>query len=55
MLMGSDRGAKWKKGEPRTSRMVFIGKDMPREVILQGLAQCLVDPVKHGAQTGQAA
>jgi G3E family GTPase len=49
MLMGSDRGAKWKKGETRDSRMVFIGKEMPREVILDGLAQCLVGATRREA------
>jgi G3E family GTPase len=42
MLMGSDPASPWKKGEPRSSRIVFIGRDMPRELIEQGLAQCLV-------------
>jgi G3E family GTPase len=42
MLMGTDEGAKWKKGEKRDSRIVFIGRDMPRDVITQGLEQCLV-------------
>jgi G3E family GTPase len=30
MLMGSDVGAAWKPGEKRESKMVFIGRDMPR-------------------------
>jgi G3E family GTPase len=41
MLMGSDHGAAWKKGEKRDSKIVFIGKDMPKELLMQGLAQCL--------------
>ncbi|MFT4193511.1 CobW family GTP-binding protein [Ottowia sp.] len=40
-LMGSDLGPAWKEGEPRTSRMVFIGIDLPRDILLQGLEQCL--------------
>jgi G3E family GTPase len=40
MLMGSDIGASWKAGEKRESKMVFIGRDMPKEVLLDGLAQC---------------
>jgi G3E family GTPase len=40
-LMGSDLGPAWAAGEPRTSRMVFIGIDLPRDIFLQGLEQCL--------------
>jgi G3E family GTPase len=41
MLMGSDVGAAWKPGEKRESKMVFIGRDMPRDLLLDGLAQCV--------------
>jgi G3E family GTPase len=41
-LMGSDLGPKWAAGEEKGSKMVFIGIDMPRDVLLQGLEQCLV-------------
>jgi G3E family GTPase len=41
-LMGSDLGPKWAPGEKKTSKMVFIGIDLPRDVFLQGLEQCLV-------------
>ncbi|QEA13339.1 CobW family GTP-binding protein [Comamonas flocculans] len=41
-LMGSDLGPEWGKDEPRHSRMVFIGIDLPRDIFLQGLEQCLV-------------
>jgi G3E family GTPase len=41
-LMGSDLGPKWAQGEKKTSKMVFIGLDLPRDVFLQGLEQCLV-------------
>jgi G3E family GTPase len=40
-LMGSDLGAKWADGEARTSKMVFIGIDLPQDILLQGLQQCL--------------
>ena len=40
-LMGSDLGAPWGEGEERCSRMVFIGQDLPRGILEQGLAQCL--------------
>jgi len=41
-LMGSDLGPEWGEGEPRQSRMVFIGIELPREILEQGLDQCLV-------------
>ncbi len=40
-LMGSDLGPKWAPGEEKGSKMVFIGLDLPKEVLLQGLEQCL--------------
>jgi G3E family GTPase len=41
-LMGSDLGPKWAPGERKGSKMVFIGIDLPRDILLQGLEQCLV-------------
>lgn len=41
-MMGSDMGPKWKDKEARESKMVFIGIDLPKEILLQGLEQCLV-------------
>jgi G3E family GTPase len=41
-LMGSDLGPKWAPGEKKTSKMVFIGLDLPQDIFLQGLEQCLV-------------
>jgi len=41
-LMGSDLGPAWAEGESRQSRMVFIGIDLPRDILEQGLEQCLV-------------
>ena len=41
MLMGADHGAPWRKDEVRESRMVFIGRDMPKDVLLEGLRQCV--------------
>jgi len=40
-LMGSDLGPAWAEGEERNSKMVFIGIDLPKEIFLQGLEQCL--------------
>ncbi|HRN75709.1 GTP-binding protein [Ottowia sp.] len=40
-LMGSDLGPEWKPDEPRESKMVFIGIDLPKDILIQGLEQCL--------------
>jgi G3E family GTPase len=40
-LMGSDLGPAWGAAEKRNSKMVFIGIDLPRDIFLQGLEQCL--------------
>jgi G3E family GTPase len=40
-LMGSDLGPEWQAGEAKNSKMVFIGIDLPRDIFLQGLEQCL--------------
>src|SRR5512138_3162669 len=41
-LMGSDLGPRWAATEKKGSKMVFIGIDLPREILLQGLQACLV-------------
>jgi G3E family GTPase len=40
-LMGSDLGPAWTSSEKRQSKMVFIGIDLPKDILLQGLEQCL--------------
>jgi G3E family GTPase len=40
-LMGSDLGPLWADGEKRNSKMVFIGIELPKDIFLQGLGQCL--------------
>ena len=41
-IMGSDLGPAWKIDEMRESRMVFIGIDLPNELLVRGLDQSLV-------------
>ncbi len=41
-MMGSDIGGKWGENEVRGSKMVFIGKNLPKDTFIQGLEQCLV-------------
>jgi G3E family GTPase len=42
MLMGGDVGRPWGADEPRRSAMVFIGRNLPQDVFIEGLEQCLV-------------
>jgi G3E family GTPase len=41
-LMSHDVGAPWVQGEVRVSRLVFIGIELPHELITRSLQQCLV-------------
>jgi hypothetical protein len=41
-LMGSDLGPAWAPGETKNSKMVFIGIDLPKDILLQGMEQALV-------------
>jgi len=41
-LMGSDLGPAWQTDEVRLSKMVFIGIELPKDIFLQGLEQCLI-------------
>ncbi|MDO9191267.1 MAG: GTP-binding protein [Undibacterium sp.] len=41
-IMGTDVGVKWGEDELRESKMVFIGKNLPKDVFIQGLNLCLV-------------
>ncbi|WP_072788157.1 CobW family GTP-binding protein [Duganella sacchari] len=41
-IMGSDLGAKWGENDVRGSKMVFIGKNLPKDIFISGLEQCLV-------------
>jgi G3E family GTPase len=43
-MMGADYGRRWTPGERQTSKMVFIGRNLPKQMIIQGLEQCLVKP-----------
>ena len=41
-IMGSDVGGKWDGDEIPASKMVFIGKKLPKDIFIRGLQQCLV-------------
>jgi len=40
-LMGSDLGPAWTPEEQRCSKMVFIGIDLPKDILMQGMEQSL--------------
>ncbi len=40
MLTGSEARSAWKPAEPRESKRVFVGRNVPKEVLLDGLQQC---------------
>jgi G3E family GTPase len=41
MLMGADSGKKWERSEKPSSKMVFIGRNLPKDTFVKGLEQCL--------------
>ncbi|MFZ6862827.1 CobW family GTP-binding protein [Undibacterium sp. Ji67W] len=41
-IMGTDVGMKWGDDELKESKIVFIGKNLPKEIFIQGLEHCLV-------------
>ena len=49
MLMGADNGPRWRAGEARETKIVFIGRDLPRELLIGGLDQCVAGASKAKA------
>jgi G3E family GTPase len=41
-MMGTDLGPLWQDNETRGNKIVFIGKNLPKDIFLRGLEQCLV-------------
>src|SRR6202008_3618865 len=41
MMLEGDHQRKWKDGEPRESRLVFIGRELPEEMIRTGFESCI--------------
>jgi len=41
-IMGSDLGRPWEKDEIMESKIVFIGNNLPKSILISGLEQCLV-------------
>jgi G3E family GTPase len=42
MLMGVEPGRSWERRDTPSSRMVFIGRNLPKEIFVQGLESCLI-------------
>jgi G3E family GTPase len=42
MMLEGDHQRKWKDQEPRESRLVFIGRELPEQAIREGFASCIV-------------
>src|SRR5262249_49811763 len=42
MILDGDHQRPWKPDEPRQSRLVFIGRNLPEDTIRQGFEKCLV-------------
>jgi G3E family GTPase len=40
MLLEGDHQRPWKKDEERVSRLVFIGRDLPKDIISDGFSKC---------------
>ena len=42
MMMGAEPGKAWLASEKRGTKMVFIGRKLPKDIFTRGLEQCLV-------------
>src|SRR6478609_9054851 len=41
MMLEGDHQRAWKDGEPRESRLIFIGRELPEQMIRDGFAECI--------------
>jgi G3E family GTPase len=41
MMLEGDHQRPWKEGEPRHSRLVFIGRELPEQTIREGFERCI--------------
>ena len=46
MTMGGSPGKPWLKDEARETKMVFIGRNLPKRIFVEGLAYCVADADK---------
>ena len=48
-LVGCDSGRRWDESEPRSSAIVFIGRNLPQALLASGLDLCSADAVQDPA------
>jgi G3E family GTPase len=41
MMLEGDHQRAWKEDEPRESRLVFIGRELPEQIIRDGFERCI--------------
>jgi G3E family GTPase len=41
MMLEGDHQRAWRDGEPRESRLVFIGRELPEQIIRDGFERCI--------------
>jgi G3E family GTPase len=41
MMLEGDHQRKWREDEPRESRLVFIGRELPEQTIRDGFESCI--------------
>jgi G3E family GTPase len=51
MLMGGTPGKPWAKDDVRESKMVFIGRNLPKKIFIEGLAYCVADSANDETRT----
>ncbi|MEQ8399765.1 MAG: GTP-binding protein [Roseitalea porphyridii] len=47
MMLEGDHSRPWREDEPRVSRMVFIGRNLPRDIIEDGFLKCRAKQPAH--------
>ncbi len=50
MLMGGTPGKAWAADEVRESKMVFIGRNLPKKIFIEGLAYCVADSARSAVE-----
>jgi G3E family GTPase len=54
MLLEGGHQRAWRSDERRVSRLVFIGRDLPRDIIEAGFLKCRSDPQRDAENSGPA-
>lgn len=54
MIFDGTPDRKWKDGEKRQSKMVFIGRELDAELFREGFEQCVVKEEEGAAEEAEA-